>query len=84
MSRTGGGEGNDGKSRPPEGVRLTAVCSAAIASGGEFEASGGVDAEGPGVERYVGLGEVSTIPCVARVMTRFCEVAGMRRLSVVV
>ena len=65
---------------PSEGVGLTAVCSVAITSGGEFEAfdSGGVDAEGSGVEMYVGLGEVSTIPCVTRVMAGFGGVAGMR------
>ena len=85
-SRIGEGEGHNGSSRPPDGVKLAVVCSAEIASGGEFDAfdSGGVDAEGCGVEMCVGLGEVSTIPCVARVMAGFGEVAGMRRVSVVV
>ena len=66
-SRTGEGEGDDGTFRPPEGVKLTAVCSAAVASAKGFEAfdSGGVDAEGSGVERYVSLGEVAMVPCVA-------------------
>lgn len=79
----GGGEGDDGMSRPLEGVRLTAVRSAAIASGEAFD-PGGVDAEGSGLQKYLGLGEVSAIPCVAQVMTGFGEVADMRRPSAVV
>lgn len=52
LSRTGEGEGEDRTSRRSEGVRLTEVCSAAIASGGEFEIfdSRWVDVESPGVE----------------------------------
>lgn len=86
MSRTEEGEGEDGTSRLPKGVRLTAVCPMVIASGGEIEAvdSGGVYAEGAGVRRWVGLGKVAMIPCVARVMTGFGEVADMQRLLVVV
>jgi len=73
------GEGDDGPSS--EGVWLTVVCSTARASGGEveaFDSGGGVDAEGHGVERCIVLAEVSIV------VTRFGEVAGMGRLSVVV
>ena len=47
-----------------------------------LDLGGGVDAEGEGsgVERCI----VSMLPCVARVVTRLGEVAGVRRLSVVV
>ena len=78
--RAGEGKGDDRWSGPLEGVKLTAVCSAALASGEEYEVfdSGWVDAEGPGVERYVRLREVSTISCVARVMTTSGEVAEMQ------
>ena len=56
--------GNNGMSRTPEGVSLVAVCSAAIAPGGKFEAFGlgGVDVESSGVDWHVSLGEVSVIP----------------------
>ena len=43
---------------------------------------GGVDAEGSCMKRCIILAEVSTFPCIERVLIRFGEVA--RRLSVVV
>ena len=80
-SRACVGEGVDETSRP------TAGCSTTMASGGEVDAldlGGGVDDEGSGVERCVVLEEGALLPCIGRVVIGFSEVAGMRRLSVVV
>ena len=73
-------------SRSSEGVRQCAACRTATASGGVVEAFdlGGVDAEGSMVERCIVFAEVSMLPGVARVLTGFGEVAGMRQLSMVV
>ena len=60
--------------------------SVTVASYGDFEAFdlGGVDAEGSRVERYVSLGDVSSVLCVAQVMVGFNGVVGMQQLSAVV
>ena len=73
--------------RSPKGVRLSVVCSTVVAPGGEFEAldlGAGGDAEDSGEERSVVLTGVSILPRVARAVTGFGEVAGIRRLSVFV
>ena len=86
-STIGPGEADDRGFRSPEAVWLTAVCSTATTSGGEvedFDLEGGADAEDSGVEICVVLGEASIPPCIARVVTVFGEVEGMRRLARVI
>ena len=56
-----------------------------MASSGEvsaFDSKGVMDAEGSGVDRCVVRGEVSTLPCIARVVTGIGEAERMRRISV--
>ena len=73
------GKGEDGTSS--EGVRPTRECSTATASSGEFETLTWVEGwvpKGSGGVTCAILAGVSMLPRVARVVTGFGEVEGMR------
>ena len=84
-SRIRVGEADDRSSRLSEGARLFVLClTATISGGGDVDLEAEVDAAGSGVLRRGVLAQVSMFRCVARVMTGFDKVAGIRRFSVVV